>query len=46
MIQVFRQIETDKVLLSIQFHMVRRKNIEIVLKEPMLDKKRREGEEE
>ena len=46
MIQVYRQIEKNKVLFSIQFQMVRRENIDILLKEPMLDRKRRERVEE
>ena len=46
MIQVFRQIEKTQVLFSIFSQKVRRKNIEIFLKEPMLDKKRKEGEGE
>ena len=46
MIQVFRQTEKNQVQLSIQFQMVRRKNMEIFLKEPMKDNMRRKGEEE
>ena len=45
MIQVFSQIENKQNFL-IQFQMIRKKNFDIFLKAPMLDKNRREGEEE
>ena len=40
------QLMTNEVLFSIQFRKVRKENSDIFLKETMLDKKSREGEEE
>ena len=46
MIQVFRQIENKQSFLSIQFQKVRRENIDLFLKESIVDMKRRGEEEE